>query len=88
MKYLDDGLLRVVLYQDIAELKRLFFHNPLALSQKKMVTVRDIVSKIDRDELIEYLIQNEFLGEPLGTTADTSLCLSAGKSATRLDASR
>lgn len=67
LKYLDDDLLRVVIYQVISDFEAFFFdflelivrNNPHALSQQRHVTVSDVLNNSDMDHLLKYIIQKE-----------------------------
>jgi hypothetical protein len=67
LKYLDDDLPRVVIYQVVSEFEDFFFeflklfvrNNTQALSQQRELKVKDVLDRPDMEQLIEFLIQKE-----------------------------
>jgi hypothetical protein len=67
LAYLDQNLPRVVLYEAVSHFEALFFEvvgcllrfNPRALSQKRQVTVEDVLAASDYERLLDALIARE-----------------------------
>jgi hypothetical protein len=76
--YLDDDLPRVVLYEAVSQFEALFFNlvgsllqfNPKALSQKRQVTVGDVLGASDYNHLLQALIAREVSELQYKTPAD------------------
>jgi hypothetical protein len=67
LTYLDEDLPRVVLYQVVSDFEAFFFdflklllqQNPHALSQRRQLTVQEVLAQPDLAKLISYLIERE-----------------------------
>jgi hypothetical protein len=69
LAYLDNDLPRIVLYQAVSHFEAFFFDflkvllqfNPRALSQKRQVTVGEVLDALDSENILETLIARELL---------------------------
>lgn len=67
LSYLDDELPKLVLYQEVSAFETFFFdflkllvqHNPHALSQKRQLTVEEVLAQPDLAQLISHVIERE-----------------------------